>query len=137
MIDFIIPIDVANKADYSGEERRRYPRAQCDFALQYRNLNKNYSQATGALAKEISASGIKFISNSFLSVFTLLKVELLIESDIHSVSLTARVVWVQKLPYNENFMIGLEFLNIENETRAKIIRYVDEHSQRLSHSPSI
>ncbi len=143
MIDFITSSNSLNKIDYSGEERRSYPRAQCDLALQYRNLNKNYSQAAGALAKDISAGGMRFISSNFLPVFTLLRIELLIESDIRSISLTARVAWTEKLPYNENYLIGVEFLNIRNEDRVKINSFVNTKiakrisSDKLTSQPAV
>lgn len=145
MIDFITSTNPLIKINYSGEERRSYPRAQYDLALQYRILNKNYSQATGVLAKDISAGGMKFVSSNFLPVFTLLRIELLLESDIHSISLTARVAWTEKLPYNENYLIGVEFLNIKNEDRvkinsfvnAKIVKHVSSNSDKLTRQPLI
>jgi len=84
---------------------------------------------TGALTRDLSAGGMRFISNDFLPVSARLNLELSLDSHTHTISAAARVVWVQKLPYNENFMIGLEFMTIENEDRIKIIRYVNEYSQ--------
>lgn len=87
---------------------------------------------SGALTKDISAGGVRFVSNEFLPVSARLNVELSLDSNTHTLPATARVVWVNKIPYNENFMVGLEFTTIENENRLRIIRYVDEHSQRVS-----
>jgi len=125
MIDFNDSITTENKIEYTEQERRNYPRARCNLALQYRNLNKNYSQTSGALVKEISAGGMRFVSNNFLPVFALLKIELLPNSDIPLISLTARVAWIEKLPYNESFLIGVEFLNIRNQDRFRIADYVN------------
>lgn len=125
------------KNNHSNQDRRRFNRLQCHLPLQFRDIEKNRPEMLGSLTRDISGGGIRFVSNNFLPVQTSVGLQLALDSDLRTLPATARVVWIQKLPYNENFMIGLEFLNIENETRAKIIRYVDEHSQRLSHSPSI
>lgn len=115
-------------------ERRRFPRLQTHLAFQYRNLNnKRHSSAMkGALTGDISAGGARFITNDFFAVNTSLNVEFSLSSQNYITSTEARVVWVKKLPYNENFMFGLEFVNIEHDNKIRIIRYVNEHSQRSS-----
>lgn len=134
MVGFDFLFKEAEENNRSGQDRRRFNRLERHLPLQFRNIEKNRPEMSGSLTRDISGGGIRFVSNDFLPVQTSVGLQLSLESNLHTLPATARVVWVQKLPYNENFMIGLEFLNIENENRAKIIRYVNEHSQRLSHS---
>lgn len=134
MVGFDFLFKEAEENNRSGQDRRRFNRLERHLPLQFRNIEKNSPEMSGSLTRDISGGGIRFVSSDFLPVQTSVGMQLSLESNLHTLPATARVVWVQKLPYNENFMIGLEFLNIENENRAKIIRYVNEHSQRLSHS---
>ncbi len=120
------------KNNHSNQDRRRFNRLQCHLPLQFRDIEKNRPEMLGSLTRDISGGGIRFVSNNFLPVQTSVGLQLALDSDLRTLPATARVVWIQKLPYNENFMIGLEFLNIENENRVKIIRYVNEHSQKVS-----
>ncbi|MFH0838951.1 MAG: PilZ domain-containing protein [Candidatus Omnitrophota bacterium] len=142
MIEFNREIQ-ENTENYSSntmrpQERRRFQRVACHIPVQYKSLNKNSSNdIKGGLSKDISAGGVRFVSTYFLPVFSMLNLEISLDSNLHKITAMARVVWVQKLPYNENYVVGLEFVNIEHKDRLKINRFTSEYSPASSSSPRL
>lgn len=91
------------------EEKRIAPRVLFDSAIRYRQKGfQNYGDTVG---KDISNSGIGFISNEFIPKNSKLILELHPPWHIEPIQAVAEVVWVSNQPYSERFKIGAQFLN--------------------------
>jgi len=110
-------------------EKRRYKRIVFREAIEFHVLPGGPAghgvplpSFGGCLSWDLSEGGLRFRAYSFIPLNTDLSVEFSIDHD-QSVTLIARVVWVQKLPHSEQYNLGLEF--------AKTPQNI--HGQRLLH----
>jgi len=91
------------------EDKRIAPRVLFDSAVRYRQKGfKGYSDTVG---RDISNSGIRFISNEFIPKNSKLVFELRPPWHVEPIQAVAEVVWVSNQPYSERFKIGAQFLN--------------------------
>ncbi len=125
---------ISEKLSENYAERRRFPRLSHKTSLQYRNLSANGngsapSAMKGTVTKDISAGGVRMMTDRFMPLDSKVKVEFSLSSNVKSISAEAKIAWVQKMPYNENFLVGLEFVDIKHEARVEVIRYVNERVQ--------
>ncbi|MDO8603022.1 MAG: PilZ domain-containing protein [Candidatus Omnitrophota bacterium] len=91
------------------EERRVVPRISFDSPVRYRQEGlQRYSDTTG---KDISTSGIRFISNEFIPKNSKLIFELRPPWRAEPIQATAKVVWISNQPYSEKFEVGARFLS--------------------------
>jgi hypothetical protein len=110
-------------------EKRRYKRIVFREAIEYHVMPGGPAGHAGpppafggGLRWHLSEGGLRFRAYSFIPLNTDLSLEFSIDHD-QSVTLIARVVWVQKLPHSEQYNLGLEF--------AKTPQNI--HGQRLLH----
>ena len=90
------------------EERRVSNRISFDSAIQYHQ--KGSQKRYGTVAKDISDSGIGFISNEFLPKNSHIVFELCPPWHQEPIQTLAEVAWVSDQPYSERFYIGAKFL---------------------------
>jgi hypothetical protein len=91
------------------EDRRIAQRISFDSAVRYRKKGTEiYSDTVG---KNISNSGIGFISNEFISKHSNLIFEIRLPWRSETMQILTEVVWVSSQPYSERFEIGAKFLN--------------------------
>ena len=91
------------------DERRIAPRIAFNSAVRYRQ--KGFQGYSDTVGKDISNSGIGFISNEFIPKHSKLVFELHPPWHVEPIQTTAEVVWVSNQPYSERFKIGAQFLN--------------------------
>jgi len=89
------------------EEKRIAPRILSDSAVRYRQ--KGFQSYSNTVGKDISNSGIGFISNEFIPKNSKLVLELHPPWHIEPIQAVAEVVWVSSQPYSERFKIGARF----------------------------
>lgn len=104
-------------------EKRKHPRINVSIPLQYKELRGNSYLSKGTLTKNISESGIKFISDSFISLAHRLIVEINLPSNPKPVKAISRVVWIKKLDAGNNYEVGNQFLAMTREDEAIISDY--------------
>ena len=124
------------KGGFRGPERRRYPRLKDNnFILGV--LEKSYPIRFKAIACNIGAGGLMFEIDRDISEKSKLKLELYqpTHSDkkmIFSIPILARVIWKRKIkqdnfePGENIYRIGVQFLEIKEEDRNRIAKYVQE-----------
>ena len=93
----------------------------CPFL--YKELRGNSHLSRGTLTKNISEGGMKFISDSFISLAHRLIVEINLPSNPKPVKAISRVVWIKKLGTGNNYEVGNQFLAITTEDEAIMSDY--------------
>ena len=89
------------------DERRIAPRITFNSAVRYRQ--KGFQSYSDTVGKDISNSGIGFISNEFIPKHSELVFELHPPWHVKPIQAAAEVVWVSSQPYSERFEIGARF----------------------------
>ena len=108
-------------------EKRRFGRLSSRMAIQYRKVAGNPAAPTGSLSCDISGGGVRLSSYEFIPRATKLAVELPLEYPTKTINAPARVVWVQKKPYDDRYDLGLEFVDINSADRNDLVNYVDKN----------
>jgi len=88
------------------KDKRQFRRMQHSEPVQYQFTDLN--QSGGCVAKDLSEGGLKIRLNHFMPLDTelILRIRLTIENIIEC---SARVVWIEKSRFGENYQAGLEF----------------------------
>lgn len=90
------------------EEKRIAARILFDLSVRYHEKGtQRYSNTVG---KDISNSGIGFISNEFIPKHSKLVFEIHPPWRPEPIQTLAEVVWVSNQPYSERFNVGARFL---------------------------
>ena len=110
----------------SIEEKRRYPRVESNLPLQYRNLKKLSGVPIGSLTSNISAGGVRFKTNEFISLACRLVVEINLPTIPKPIKAISKVAWIRKLPVGEQYELGNQFLEIAKEDKEHITNFTNE-----------
>lgn len=105
-------------------ERREFLRINDDLPIKYSKALKK-EPFDVAMRENISGGGIKLILEEDLSVGTILalRIDIPDEEELHTIFATGQVVWSRKED-EEKYGVGIQFINIEEEDREKILEYV-------------
>lgn len=112
---------------YLMDEKRRYPRVDFRIPIQYRNLRSNVETVLTALNKDLGEGGICFISNEFLSLASRLVLEISLPNLARPIKVISKVAWVKKASLNDQYQIGSQFLEMTNEDKKQIQKYVGKN----------
>ncbi len=101
------------------EERRKVKRLKEEDELTITVLsggeNLPKEKIFYTLSKDISASGAKIQSNSFLPVDTLLNIKVRLKNTPQMMTALGKVKWIKSLFADEFFEAGLEFVHTSRE----------------------
>ena len=91
------------------------------------------------LSKDISSSGTRVQTNTFLPVDTLLKIQLTLRKPPRMITAMGKVKWVRTLYANESFEAGLEFIDTSKETIKLLGDYISQKQKNgiLSRQPHV
>jgi c-di-GMP-binding flagellar brake protein YcgR len=106
------------------DERRRYPRAETNLSISYKNLRSAGQTPITSTAKDISEGGARFKTSEFISLACRLVLEISIPTSPKPVKAISKVAWIKKLPVGDHYEIGNHFLEITKEDKARILEYV-------------
>jgi len=123
--------------EYVSPERRKSQRIESYFFVLYRLEAGETFRISKALGQNINVAGLMFEMENDVLAGDILYLEIYIPSDtygftIFSIPVQAKVVWVNRKeneseePGGNKYQIGVEFIEIENEDRSKIIDYVEK-----------
>ena len=79
------------------------------------------------LTKDISANGVKLLSNCFLSKGALLKINLTLNNSHQMIRVLGKVQWSKSILADELFEVGIVFV----DTPAENIRVLNEHIEAV------
>ena len=135
--------------EYVGSQRRKFQRIESRFFVFYRLEAGETFGMSKAIGQNINVTGLMFQTENAVPVGDVLYIEIYIPSDaygytIFSIPIQAKVVWVNrkenktKEPGGDKYRIGVEFMEIENEDRSRIMEYVEKQGKvsRMSICPT-
>ena len=109
-------------------ERRKYPRLNFHIPIRYRKIGANAQEFKGSLIKDISEGGAKMTVYEFLPLNLRLAMEIPLVSGTRPVQGTCRVAWVNKTAFNEQYDVGLEFINLDQKDTGQIAKFIFNRS---------
>lgn len=81
------------------------------------------------LTRDISESGVRFLSYEFLNKDTLLEMTLNLTKLPFSFQTQAVVKWIRKDATGERYEVGAEFLNIPKKAHEILVKYIADIPQ--------
>ncbi len=109
---------------YFDQERRKYPRVYASLPMQFRAIGDFDSLPRDTVIKDLSEGGMKFTSDKLVPVGSRLVVHLGLEPRSDGVRSLVKIVWAKKQHYSDNYELGCQFLNMENDVRSRIGRFI-------------
>lgn len=106
-------------------EKRRFRRVQFRDPVSYRTSDIN--GFGGCLAYDISEGGMKINFNDFVPIDNEMILQMRLNKIPKVVETTARVVWVQQVPYSDRYQMGLQFTESDPIAQEEIRSYVKSH----------
>lgn len=118
-------------------ERRKFPRLKENIFILYRLESAPSDKFNKAFTNNISARGLMFEGETNIPAGTKLELEIYqpikrSKTVILSIPAFAEVIWIRNIEkqnseLGENkYRIGIEFLEIKQQDRKKIVKYIEE-----------
>lgn len=105
----------------SAKERRRYTRVESDFPVQLRHVQQyNPTQLHNSVSCDVSVGGMQVSSFYFYPIHCKMMVEVFTSEDKESIRGIGRIVWIEQLPYQERYKIGMEFFELSEDNKAQL-----------------
>jgi len=99
-------------------ERRECLRKNSDFPVQLRQMpQKSVGIIHNSMTRDFSESGIQLSSFYFYPVNSRMVLEIFPTQDMEPIMTVGRVVWVEQVPYQDRYKIGIEFSDMNDESR--------------------
>ncbi len=108
------------------KERRKCPRIDARLPLQFKDIQRPIETYAGSLTKDISESGVRFVSNDFLSIFTRLLLEVSVPSFSRPIKAISKVAWIRKVPRSNQYSVGLQFMDMTEEDSKHLSSFISK-----------
>ena len=107
------------------EDKRKYKRVESVLPVQFRNLRKATDSASGTLSHNLSEGGVCFMTKEFISLACRLVVEISLPALPKPIKAISKIAWIKKIPMNDQYMLGNQFLEMTKEDKAHIMNFVN------------
>jgi len=111
------------------EEKRRFSRIHGRFLLKYKDMRKENDEFRGTVSKNLSAGGVRFRSDRFISLACRLVVELNVPELVKPIRAVSKIAWIKKLPAGDDYEVGNQFLEISRQDKEIIQGLVTAESE--------
>ncbi|MCG2710841.1 MAG: PilZ domain-containing protein [Candidatus Omnitrophica bacterium] len=102
-------------------ERRGFFRKNADFSVQLRRIPQESAGIIhNLLTHDFSEKGIQLSSFNFYPVNSKIILEMFPVRDMEPIITVGRVVWVEQFPCQERYKIGIEFSDMNHESRVHL-----------------
>jgi diguanylate cyclase (GGDEF)-like protein len=112
-----------NRVSTVPSDMRQYPRIRVSIPLRVQSLEASAAGTLNARSINISAGGMRMISDSPVSVGQVVRVEISDSRD--GIDLVGRVVW-RAAVHDGRMQVGVKFVNVSEEDRKRLARLVEE-----------
>lgn len=102
------------------KERRKHSRKVLRMPVQYKSLKTLADSSKGALTKDLSEGGMRFVGNDFISLSNRLVLTLILPAPFRSIKAISKVAWIKKVPMGDQYEIGNQFLNLSAEDKKQL-----------------
>ena len=102
-------------------EKRQYIRQDIRCPLQIKALSIDGTQfMRNSFSNNISEIGVGIMSFDFFAVNEKVHLQLFSSAWAHLLEIIGRVVWVKRLPFQDRFKIGIEFVDTTESLKQKV-----------------
>lgn len=115
----------------SSEDKRKFKRLDARIPLQYKELG-GAKIAQGTLTKNLSEGGVRFTSDKFISLACRLVVEMSLPAMQKPVRAISKIAWIKKVPSDDGYEVGNQFLDMTKEDRAVISGFINNSLEPVS-----
>jgi len=109
-------------------EKRKSVRTKAAVPLQYKELDGNTYIGKGALTKDLSEGGVRFISDRFIGLACHLMLEMQLPSIAKPVKAISKPAWVRKARHGADYEIGSQFLALTSEDASQLSNFIKTSS---------
>lgn len=110
-------------------ERREFLRMSSDFPVQLRQVpQKSTGTIHNSITHDFSESGIQLSSFYFYPVNSKMILEIFPVHDMEPILTVGKVVWVEQVPYQEKYKIGIEFSEMNAESRVQLKQIINSNN---------
>lgn len=112
------------KRKFAHVERRRFLRLSTSVQIKFRRISNGCALGRQKLTKDISITGLRFLSDELIPVSSYLKANLIVKKNQKPIEFICRVVWVKSLYSDESYEIGAQIFQIDKENYKQIKSYI-------------
>jgi len=105
-------------------ENRRHKRKASSFPIQYRDIRKSGSLASGSVTGNISEGGVYFKSSEFIPLTGRLALEISLPTLSRPVKAISKVAWIRRILPSGQYEVGSQFLEMTREDRKTVADFV-------------
>lgn len=103
-------------------DKRLYIRQECTYPLQIKALTMDGTQfIRNSFSNNISEIALGITSFDFFAVNEKVHLQLFSSTWAHLLEIIGRVIWIKRVPFQEHFKIGIEFINTSEGLKQKIL----------------
>jgi len=107
------------------EEKRKTARFKMATPVEYRMLRGSPETKKGSLISDISAGGVRFITDEFLALTARMVVDINLPVPDRPVSAVSKIAWIRKLPNGDKYEIGNQFLEMSRDDKERLSGYLN------------
>ncbi|MBI4708289.1 MAG: PilZ domain-containing protein [Candidatus Omnitrophica bacterium] len=92
-------------------ERRKFQRKHLEFPLQLRPISGDERMMRNSFSKDISETGAGITTFDFFPVNGKVHLKIFSNTLRQIMEIICKVVWIEQVPYQEKFKLGVEFID--------------------------
>ncbi len=116
--------------EYTGQERRKFPRITGRFIVSYRMIDENDSSIDVTQTKNISLGGMLLTTNRSFKPGARLALEIRLPFDPHPIMMIAKVIESREITKDLIYDTRLEFIAVDEKHRKVILETVNYYIKR-------
>lgn len=107
-------------------EKRLYIRQDCKFPLQIKSVTMDGTQfMRNSFSNNISEIGLGLTSFDFFAVSEKVHLQVFSQTWAQLFEIIGKVIWIERLPFQDRFKIGIEFVDMSEGLKQKIKRIMN------------
>jgi len=108
--------------------KRLYNRQACNYPLQIKALAMNGTQfMRNSFSNNISEIGVGITSFDFFAVNKKIHLQIFSSAWAHLLEIIGNVVWVKKVPFQNRYKIGIEFVDTNEGLKDRIKKIMNKN----------
>jgi len=107
------------------KEKRKHTRIASALSIQFKELHGNSYLPMTVSTKNVSLSGVRFISDRFIQLSHALVMEIALPHPSEVVKVIAKVSWLKKMEDGKHFDVGNHFLAMSDNDERRMRSYID------------
>ena len=114
----------------NSQEKRRYFRLDSRIPMRYRKIERYSQEFKGSLMRNISKGGVRMTVYEFLALNLKLALEIPLLSGMKPLQGISRVAWTKRTAFNEQYDVGIEFINFNQGDEIQIAAFISKKSAK-------